>query len=408
MCSANDATLKAEIERLFDAHWEAKSSRDRESGDADFRRAQAAMPDWRLLYAQALVQVAQYRNGDAGETVRELLQIRKDDWRLYRTRAWLALAARDYEAGLVALDHCIRHLPAVDPKDPLDVDGREAVGDVGRMFAFLEVAVPQETDATTRDRFRRRWAMSFDPHRNASFESARNQVQVEHAKIESERDAIEKAGQEKAAKEKDEKLKSLDAQQADIASQQDKLRKDAESMQAQLKSELQTWERDDLPLRVAAGKLDAQAVSMDRDLAILASDIARLQRRLDFARDPVLRAQLIAEIRRLELIASRRDAELLGVERELDVVAAQRRLLLDRRQRAEADLGRQLDRAKETMSDLGKLDRRLSSQRQRVLRANEGSSGSMRALTIRARVVATYISFPLLEEKQRLLKLLSP
>ena len=48
----------------------------------------------------------------------------------------------------------------------------------------------------------------------------------------------------------------------------------------------------------AADDRRAQAVAMGRDLAILTSDIARLQRRLDFERDPGIRSDIRREIDR--------------------------------------------------------------------------------------------------------------
>lgn len=395
--------LRQEVQTLFEKYWDARAMRDQQAGDDHFLRVSATLTDWRYRYAQTLVQVAQYRSVDARENAKRLVQAQPLDWRLRRLYAWACLASRDYDNGLLALDQWVKAQPPPEPGQA-DLNGLEAAADIGVMLGFLEVAAHKTIDNRTAQRYMNRWSRIFSPERQAAVTKGRQRVVDQHAELLGRRDKKVTDDKEQAEKEKEDKLLSLDRQQDDIRGQDAGLRKRVDSLRDQLKSELAAIEREDAPLRGRAITLETQATAMSRDLAIIVSDIARLERRLALTRDPVRRRLLIAELVRLDEIADRRDAELLVAERQLDAVVGARQLLLRRQRQTQADLGQELRRANEKRDDLQKLDRRLSSQRQRVMRSSPTISGSARAMAARAAIIATYFTFPLAEEKQRLLE----
>ena len=395
-------TLKHEVEQLFAKYWDARAMRDQQAGDDHFLRVSARVTDWRYRYAQTLVQVAQYRSVNARENAKRLVQIQPNDWRLRRLYAWACLASREYDGGLVALDQWVKSQPKpAAGKD--DLDGLEAAADIGVMLGFLEAAAHKTIDKTTAQRYVDRWARIFSAERMAELERGRQRVINQHAELLGMRDKKVSADKKQAEQDKEDKLISIDRQQDDIRGQGVELRKSVDSLRDQLKSELAAIEREDAPLRTRAGGLETQATVMSRDLAVIVSDIARLERRLAFTKDPLRRRLLVAELRRLDEIADRRDTELQIVEQQLDGVVAARQSLLVRQRQTQADLGGEISQATNKIDDLAKLDRRLNSQRQRVMRTTSSTSGSARAMAARAAIIATYFTFPLAEEKQRLL-----
>lgn len=399
LAADNELALQA-VRQLLDQGWHAKTSQARQEGERLYQQWEP-LQDWRIDYARVLVLVRQYQYADANRSLRSLLESHSD-WQLKRAKTWLSLACRQYDEALLELVQLSGELPPAVGDDHL---GREAALEMGRMAGFLEG--PAEMNRAAWNRAMVRLNAKLTPVRADALAAGRRQVAQEYAQFSAERLNLRTQAVEKVKRQRDEQL-------ADIAKQRDQSRRrraelndSAARLRNELTVELANLDKSDADLRDEIAKLDQQAAVVDSELSLLGGDIARLGAQWEREPDPVTRSRIQREIRRLEKLAARYDADLLALEGQLQTAARQRREVAQLRSQVRIDTDQQLAQLDRDLDDVQQLDRRLRVQELRAQRWRPPSTGGARSVAARAGIIATYVPFPLVPERARLVGLLT-
>jgi TolA-binding protein len=131
-------------------------------------------------------------------------------------------------------------------------------------------------------------------------------------------------------------------------------------------------------------------------------DIDFLDHRLAHERDPVIRARLIREIRRLERIADEYRVDVLEAERQIALAQSEIDGLRRRGVQMRSSMSDQLDRAERDVRNIEKREKRLDADEKKLAKPILDTRPLL-PLKRKMESLGTYSPFPLEEEKRRLL-----
>lgn len=398
-----------EIEKLLELSW-AIAPDARQAGDGLFERlVEATGSDNRVVYAQALGKIKQRKYADASKLVDDLVSAEPQNVEFGRAKVWLAILLRKSEQGLVTLGRLVGQLPK--PSDPpADDEARylDLLRFAGRVHGFLEGPGAEGIPEATLMEHRKKLLERLDEDRKMAFLEGRDAVVDRWLGQKDDEQSTRDKVKRDQEQQRDERLADLDKQREQGERRAAELNSDRTRLRSELNDQLADLQRQERPLIDQLGRLDAQASVSRRELAIVASDINRIEALLLRERDPFVRDQYQRDIGRLDALASRYQANINALVRQGSGLNAQRADLQRRAAQVQQSIGRQLEGVEREQADILKRTRSADSEERRLRKSQLGDSTQLRAMSAQSSAFTTYVAFPLEEERERLLDSLKP
>jgi len=395
------AGLRQGIEQLFETGWR-RTPDARQQAAAQFDRLERAAPaDPRVPYAYALIQIYQYRYSDAAKLLDRVLAARPENLPARKTRLWLAMLLRDFDAAMVHADRLSRTLPDRDAPGDAELPYREAADLLGRVCAYLAGPGSQKVPPARVESLVQTASGRLTSSRRAAFDEARQEVLAALARAAEQVDATRAAEAASAVQEKDLLLAELDQRgrqlAADAAAAGERIAKVREEFEADL-AELQKRDRQ---LVAGMQRLEAEGAQLRREVLFIEDRIAALLDAAEAEEDPLRRQHYRDEAAHWRL---RRDRLVIAgrqLDRQFQMLTAERMKLKQQGAVAQAGFQHELRMAQ----NVHQAADRLAAQRDQAA-AEPITPNTARVVGRQRRAVAfrTYVPLPInLEEEKRLL-----
>lgn len=356
------------------------------------------------IYAYALVKMHQRQYPEAASLLEEYLAVDGAHPYAWRAKSWLSMLMKNASSSLVELDKISQLL--ADQKVELTASEREEfVRYLGRMIGFLEGPGEGLANAATTRAAKQKISERLTPTEREAFESAVSLVADEYAVLATAKDDAQVQEIATAERKKREELAQLDKDELDIGARKEELKLRAEKIESEVAAENDSYSKADAPLAGEFDRVAAQATAVERDLARVVIDINSVRADLAREKDPNIRDRLFRDLDRLERLAARIDVDLRGLERRAAGIKARREVLLVQHNRALAGYASSLGTAQREYKALESKEKRADAMRDKLRKPAVGNTGKVIALNKQAVALSTYETFPLEEERQRLLDL---
>ncbi len=402
--SGDDAVdVRTVVERLFDVGWKtsfsARAATDREF-DGLSPRVQA---EPRIQYAHALTLIKQGRQREAKEGVDALVRAYGESMTPLKTRIWLAVLTDQYAQAMVDMETLSVLLSKQSEPVGQRDEYRTAARTMGLLFGYLEGPCANAVPSTTRADHQKKIQDHLDtPLEDAFLEGHRDAIRV-YLDLKRQYEEKESEAKKEAERVRVQESKRIETERRRLVEQHKRLKEEIAQRREELQSDLDAMASAESPLVQQQAVADRNRFVAFRELTEIVDRIDVLEHRLIHEEDPVIRAHLRRDIRRLDIIADDVRVDVLEAERQMAL--AQREIDRLRRQGAQlrADMGATLNRADRDYRNIEKREKRLVAD-EKKLQKPILDSRPLLALRRKMDALATYAPFPLEEEKRRLLK----
>ncbi|MGC4003385.1 MAG: hypothetical protein QM811_09720 [Pirellulales bacterium] len=166
--AAETALSRAQLDQFFDLGWKP-SIANHGHVQKEYAQLSAAAPRDPLLEQAYFLLLVRQRKYDAAldQSIAALRVAPNDPW-LLRGRIWTLTLTKQYAAALVEMEALAAAL--ADPATKLSADdAREAANFLGRVYAYIDGPVGNDTKKQTRDSTREKIVAKLGPERAAAF-----------------------------------------------------------------------------------------------------------------------------------------------------------------------------------------------------------------------------------------------
>ncbi|MGE0606892.1 MAG: hypothetical protein AB7O62_07350 [Pirellulales bacterium] len=406
---ASEAELQAGLKQLLTTGWK-RSFQVLKPAEEEFEQLQADFAgDPRPAYALALVQLKHRRYTRARELLTDLVAQSPDDHHARQGLIWTLMITKKYEAALVHMDELMRHPPIADEAaqadEGLEDEGPTVAEFVGRMFGFLEgpgagtSAVLEEDVIAQRDRT----LEALPTGLRDAFNKGRDSVLSKFDELSLTQEEIQakaKAQQEKENERLEERLEAekevLDAEKSNI---------DAEARQAEDSASRQLG---DLEKQLATcdgnlAKVNAAGQVVRSKLDGVLGDLDRWSLTADTTKDPILRNRAIREIAALRIVSGRLEQDYAVLDSQAATLIAQRNEITAAAARVQAEYEATMKRLGRTANKIRKNEKRIGQDERKLDKPVKGNTAEVRNNAAQVYAFSTYDTYPLEQEKRRLL-----
>jgi hypothetical protein len=404
---AQEDKAAVQVARLLDVGWGTTTS-FRAAADAQSEALFSSVgrqPS--ALYAAALVQMKQRRYTEATKLIDEVLARDTENLPAWRAKVWLLTVLKNYDAAMVAADSLSKFLS----KEESAVADEEAqqriyVAFLGRVYGFLGGPAQANVSIDGRKESERAVTSRLSENRLAAFEEARDGVLQKFVELTDAKETVKGKAKDQADAEREKTLAEI-AELRDVNKEKVKeLEAKVDKAKKEHQKEAEAVHKADAPLQTRLDALSSQATSVNMQLFSIDSQIAVVQAQLAATRDQNVRNLLFFELNRLSTLEGTTQAELFNLNRQAASVQQQRSSLAVRLQRADAELSGKLGQIDDELNSIAKKERRAEVAEKRAAKAGPVTPQSVLSLAAQAAALITYDSFPLEQEKSRLLSTL--
>jgi hypothetical protein len=403
---AEEADLKAEVAQLFQLGWQPSLDAQTAAQEQAFKLVEMAPADPRLAYAYALVQIRQRKYAEADRLVNRFLVKEKEDFYAWRTKIWLSVLQKQYDAAKMGMDRASQLFsqdgPQVAESEAILLR-QEMAGFLGRTAGFLAGPAGDQGGALRLAEQQEKILGRLNEQQREAFLNGRDQVMTRYSELTGEGAQTKEQALVDAETRKREVRAELEKQEERIAAERAEVEPLREKLESEFRSELADLELRARPLLERMTRLESQGAVVRQQAFGLAAEIEELQRRAARTKEPLERDRLLRQADRLTVFYRQYEAQLRGLEIEARGVAAQRnQLLLQQQQtqaRYQADMGRLAGRIEESERGL----QRISAEHRKLSKPVSGNTPRVRELARVATALTTYEQLPLDQERQRIL-----
>jgi len=396
----------ASIVKLLEVGWSI-SPQARAAADLQYdemRRVAGADP--RGLTAGWLVLMHQRRFDDAQKRLDDHLARTPGDLAAMRAKTWVQAVLKNYTGAFLSADRLSAHLAAHPPQTEAEQAAQdEVIGFLGRLAGYFGGPAADLINQDDRKAFEKKCLDRLDESKQTVFEDARNSVLSKYIEMtEDSADAKERAAAT-AKSEREKSLAELQTEQAKLDARVKELEESREKLQSELKSEIDSLAKQDLPLAQQQVQLATRASYLNNDLLNYSSQIVGLQRIANQEKNQSLKQQYFNQINSLSFAAGRIESDLAGLNRLVQGIQSQRNGLVARQNQAQAIATGQNERINRELADIARRERRNDGLEKRANRPGQTTTTSKsRSLSAQATALSTYDAFPLEATKAKLLE----
>ncbi|MFO0906282.1 MAG: hypothetical protein U0939_24965 [Pirellulales bacterium] len=393
-----------QLEKLLQLGWDAKVE-SRSAGDALFEElAESTTRDPSVVYAQALAKIKQRRYTEAAPLIEELAAADAKNLDYARARVWLLVLLRKSEQGLVTLDRLVAQLP----KPPGEGEEEAAatldlLRFAGRVHGYLEGPGGGTIPEATVHEHRLKLVASLSDARKEVFIEGRDAVVDRWLGQKDDEQSTRDKAKRDQEQQREERLVDLDKQREADERRKAELNSERTRLRSEMNDQVADLQRKERPLIDQLARLDSQAVVNRRELSLVASDMDRLEALLLRERDPILRDQYRRDLARLDALATRYQANLAALNRQGAGVAAQRVELQQQAGQVQQQFQRQIDSLDREQSEIQRRAKSADGEERRLRKMPLGDTSQLRAMSAQSSAFTTYVSFPVEEQRQKLL-----
>ena len=395
----------ASIVKLLEVGWSI-TPQARAAADLQYdEMRRVAGSDPRGLTAGWLVLMQQRRFDDAQKRLDEHLAKSPDDLSAQRAKTWVQAVLKNYTGALLSADRLSAWLAAHPPQTETEQAAQdEAISFLGRLAGYFGGPAADLINQDDRKAFEKKCLDRLDESKRTVFEDARNGVLSKYIEMtEDSADAKERAAAA-AKSEREKSLADLQTEQAKLDARVKELEESREKLQSELKSELDSLAKQDLPLVQQQAQLATRANLLNNDRLNYSSQIVGLQQLANQEKNQSLKQQYFNQINSLSLIAGRIEADISGINRLVQGIQTQRNGLVARQNQAQNIAAGQNERINRELADIARRERRNDGLEKRANRPGQATTSKSRSLSAQATALSTYDAFPLEATKAKLLE----
>lgn len=403
IASCDDAPdARAVVERLFEVGWDASFSA-RAALDREYKGlSPVVQTEPRIQYAHALTLIKQGRQREAKEGVDALVKTYEGSITPLKTKIWLAVLTEQHGPAMADMEK-ISVLLSKQVKPGAERDEYvSAARTLGLLFGYLEGPCAGTVASTARAGHQKRIQQQLDGPLEDAFRDGHRDAILAYLDLKRQYDVKEEETKKESERVRVAEKKRIESERVRLAEQRAQVKEDVARRRDELQSELDAIAAAESPLVQEQVAADRTRMAAFRELNDVLDDLDFLEHELAHERDPVIRARLLREIRRLERIGDAYRIDVLEAERQIALVQSDIAGLRRRGAQMQSNMSDQLNRAEREVRNIDK--------REKVLDANEKKldkpildSRPLLPLQRKMDALATYAPFPLEEEKRRLL-----
>ncbi len=394
--------VRAVVERLFDVGWDSSFSA-RDALDREFNGlSPVAQMEPRIQYAHALTLIKQGRQREAKDVVDALVKTYEESITPLKTRIWLAVLINEHGPALADMEK-LGVLLSKLPKATAERDEYLAAArTLGLLFGYLEGPCGETVPATTRTGHQKRIQEHLDGPLEDAFREGQRGAILAYLDLQRQYEAKEEEAKKESERVRADEKKRIEAERVQLGEQRKQIKENVARRRDELQSELDSLAASESPLVQEQAAADRIRDAALRELTDVVDDIDFLARRLARERDPVIRARLRREIRRLEQIADEYRVDVLEAERQIALAQSEIDGLRRRGAQMRSSMSDQLDRAERDIRNIEKREKRLDADEKKLAKPILDTRPLL-PLERKMESLGTYSPFPLEEEKRRLL-----
>jgi hypothetical protein len=390
------------VRGLLELGWQSSADARREIDHFYSAIPPATRLDHRVSYAYALALIKLRRDSDALPVVADVAAADDPHLGVLRTHLWLTMLTRRYDAALIQMEQIAEVLDERAEVLP-PTESAETAQRLGTLFGFLEGPAEGSLPPTRLDTHWARILAALPPPLEDAFVEGRMAIRQEHAQLVGQRIQVEQEAEGEVETQRQRLLETARAEREQIEVRRRQLTDQLDQLHIERQSELDALRASERPLVERLTLMVRELRLDDNDLAHTLIELDRLEELLRLTGDPRRRQELLVAIDRLERsarrIRRRRDDSHLqaaGLESQLRAVRQQL-------ESAQTRYNRDVTRLENELAQLSRRDSQMGGmeQRARNLRVERGRP---RALSVRASALTTYATFPLEEERKRLIE----
>lgn len=393
---ADDGLVRSLLTEGWDNEPEAKSNAEELLSGA--RRAE---PNATTSFAAGLVKINHKKYSDALEWMSLALIADESHLQARRANIWLLARTKQYTRSLDQLSIFVDQIKAAEALE--DEQRDDLIRFAGRMLGFFVGPANESISPATIDRVSRDVIAKLDDRELEIFEEAQDGVLKHYdaylaEKTEEDETAIAEAEVEQARV-----IEELEKRLLDMTAEVERILPELNAIRDEARRELDSIRGKDSPLASEQAGLETRAASLNNELALIISDINRLEFRAAREQDRFYRDSYLREADDLRFDARRIEADLIAAQREINVVASKRRVLQTEFNRTEAIYGRQIEGLTKQLDNIRKSMQRADRELNRARGGPDTDLRRSRSLNATLKAVTTYEEFPLEEERRRVL-----
>ena len=398
--SADERRLATAVHDMFASGWKIGPRALQDAGQQYQQAKTFAGGDQRLEYGWTLILIKHRRYAEAIQRLDAIVVDKPDHRTALYWRIRVKMLTKQYAAALVDLETFSNTIQR--PDDPED---RQAARFVGRMMGYLQ-GPSQRADNLFRAA-RRRIENNLLDTLQQDFDEGRHTVLDQYVNLSGRSQQVAADTRLQQQRERQEKMAEVNATRQRIALDRQQIDAQRTRLQTELDDDLVRLDAQRRQTVTEVAHAEAQLFAADQDLARLDLLLNDLLIALEIEPDPTQRALLRAELLRTESrfavldAAARRHAEQLGRQRQ--------QLTALNRQRARfiGQFQDQLQGLQQRKQELVKDEKLATALQRKIMRLVSDRSPRADNLATRAAAFTTYETFPLDQEKQRVLRALA-
>ena len=401
--SADDAVdVRMVVERLFEVGWDT-SFASRATTDREFNGlSPIVQSEPRIRYARALTLIKQGRQREAKDGVDTLVKTYGESITPLKTKIWLAVLTEQYGQAMADIE-TLSGLLSKQPDGATKGDEyRTTARTLGLLFGYLEGPRADKVSTTTLANHQKKVQDRLDAKLQDAFREGQRDAIVLYLDLKQQYEEKENEAKRESERVRVQESKRIAAERERLVEQHKRLKEEIAQRREELQSELDTMASAESPLVQQQAVADRHRVAAFRELTEVVDDIDFLERRLARERDPIIRAHLRREIRRLDIIADDIRIDVLEAERQIALAQNEIDGLRRRSAQLQANMGGELKRAEGEYRNIEQRQKKLVADEKKL---EKPILDSRPLLPLRRKIdsLATYTPFPLEEEKRRLL-----
>lgn len=394
--------LRAEkVKELLALGWDASPQSRREAEEIYDALLAGGSADANVGYAYALVLVKQRRYTEAAKLADLLVEARPESREFRRLRLWLAMLLKRWDQALAEIE-VIGDQLAADRLRDRDADARvETARLLGRTFGYLGGPAAELVAPTVRTRTETALVERLSTTERTAYDAARKLV-LDHFADLSNRQGLAAAKADLTAEQEAAIARAeLDREAAELLARLDELKLRRQQVAEEADASRLQADREAAPLDRELATIQGQGVVLERELALVTSDLLRIQARLDRTRDPVLRRILLDDLRLAEIAAVRLDGQLEQLEIQRAQLALQKARIAAGLQSALAAAQSQIAAVAREEKQIDRRQRGMVIQKRELAKPAQGDTRRERAIQAEATAYTTYEPFPFESERRR-------
>jgi hypothetical protein len=401
---AEDTTRRRQVLSLLETCWETGEAAEAIANEKRAALARQGAFDGRASYAWGLVLLRQRRYEEALAAFDQAALGEQERVAALRARAWVALLLKNYGVALTTaerLGDTLGGATTEGDKNPEEAD--DAARFLGSVFGYLEGPLGDVPAAGSQAATEQRVLARLSDSQRAVFDEAKQAVLEKFASLATEQADTREQALADAEAEKQQTLADIEQRRTKMAAAAQDLQERRVQLQSELNDTLTEIGRADRPLLAELNRLEARAAQVEGDLALLSTDLLRLESLLVREEDPLRRDDLRREIDRVSVLANRRDADLSFLQRQAGGIQSQRGELAARQVKAQRDFGGQVQSIDRQFQAMRGEERKLAGAEKKATKPSTGRSVKSNAIGASAKAFKTYEPFLIEQERERLL-----